>query len=240
MTWLWPPSGTSTPYRDSRSAHHRDCYFPQPFALPLSFFFGGGAKSRTARFARRSSHSFAWPSAWSEAGRPWPRAVNVTQKRERTFRRIRGRGVGLDLNFDRAIVGDEITRLDEAHVIAEMAEARITGDEPRGNSFRYGNHQLGRAGRELVHLGIAGEDDMGGHIADLDDGVSAAPPLDGASRPRPQRGRGRQGTNGEESDGGAARVAACGTPMTVLVHAPFLFMGRMRPSLRRRGVLAKT
>ena len=24
MTWLWPPSGTSTPCRDSRSAHHRD------------------------------------------------------------------------------------------------------------------------------------------------------------------------------------------------------------------------
>ena len=82
---------------------------------------------------------------------------------------------------------------------------------------------------------------MGGHIADLDDGVSAAPPLDGASRPRPQRGRGRQGTNGEESDGGAAGVAAGGTTHDGPGPAPFLFifMGRMRPSLRRLGVLAK-
>ena len=69
------------------------------------------------------------------------------QKRERTFRRIRSRGVDLDLNFDRAIIGNEMTRLEEPHVIAEMAEARITGDELCGNSLRDGNHQLGRAGR---------------------------------------------------------------------------------------------
>src|SRR5215213_3776357 len=82
---------------------------------------------------------------------------------------------------------------------------------------------------------------MGGHIADLDDGVSAAPPLDGASRPRPQRGRGRQGTNGEESNGGAAGVAAGRTTHDGPGPAPFLFifMGGMRPSLRRLDVLAK-
>src|SRR5829696_1965304 len=82
---------------------------------------------------------------------------------------------------------------------------------------------------------------MGGQIADLDDWVSAAPPLDGASRLRPQRGRGRQGTNGEESDGGAAGVAGGGTVHDGPGPAPFrfIFMGGMRPSLRRLGVLAK-